>query len=140
MMKPALFLLVFLLPSGAYADGPVNNVPLQQTQQMLNDPVLRQKALSSDPRAKAMDSAARQVVGDQNTGDVYELASELMGTLSEQNGGDPVKMMEMLQQLQKNPQAIEKMLTPEQRAKIKAISERMPAAAPASQGQQTQLK
>ena len=94
--------------------------------------------LDADPRAKAMDKAARQVVGDENAADVYELASDLMATLSEESGGDPVKMMELLQQAQKNPQSLEGKFTPEQRAKIKAISERMPATVPAPAGSSDQ--
>ena len=122
---------LILVTSPAFAgDDPKKDVALIQTQQLLTSPVQRQQALDKDPRAKAMDGAARQAVGDQNMGDVYELASDLMGTLAQESGGDPVKMMELLQEAQKNPELLEKKFTPEQRAKIKAISQRLPAATP----------
>ena len=109
---------------------PASDIALRKTQEMLTQPGLRQQALQADPRAKAMDSAAKAAVGDDNMADVYSLASDLMGTLAEESGGDPVRMMELLQEAQKNPELLEKKFTPEQRAKIKAISQRLPAAAP----------
>jgi hypothetical protein len=96
--------------------------------------------LDNDPRAKAMDAAARQAVGDENTADVYALAGDLMEALAKESGGDPVKMMELLQQAQKDPQSLEGKFTPEQRAKIKAISQRMPATVPQSPSTQNQMK
>jgi len=49
-------------------------------------------------------------------------------------------MMEILQQAQKDPQSLEGKLTPEQRAKIKAISQRLPAATPMRVDQLNQMK
>jgi hypothetical protein len=127
-------LAVGLFSLSAWAGPPLNISPADQkaltdTQQTLTDPAKRQKALDTDPRAKAVDAAARQAVGDANTADVYALAADMMGSLTEEAGGDPQKMMELLQQAQKNPEILEQKLTPEQRAKLKAISERMPASA-----------
>jgi hypothetical protein len=143
MTKPTYavrILSLMLLATPAFALDPVNDSALKQTQQMMNDPQQRQKALDADPRAKAMDAAARQAVGDQNTADVYQLASDLMGTLAAESGGDPVKMMELLQQAQKDPQSLEGKFTPEQRAKIKEISQRMPATVPQSPSTLNQMK
>jgi hypothetical protein len=137
--QSAVLILSLLLPSiPALALDNASNTALKQTQQMMTDPNQRQKTLDTDPRAKAMDTAARQAVGDQNAADVYQLASELMGTLADESGGDPVKMMELLQQAQRDPQSMEGKFTPEQKAKIKAMSERMPATVPMTPAQQNQ--
>jgi hypothetical protein len=138
-MKPIhsalLILSVILASAPALALDDASSTALLQTQQMLTNPSQRQKALDENPRAKAMDAAARQAVGDQNTADIYELASDLMATLAEESGGDPAKMMELLQKAQKDPQSLESKFTPAQRAKIKAISERMPASLPSTPDQ-----
>ncbi len=115
--------------SGSKLDG-ASKQALDETQKMMTNPALRQKELDADPRAKAVDAQARAVVGEENAGAVYELASELMGTLAEEAGGDPAKLLQLIDDLQKHPEKMAGKLTPEQMAKLKGIAGRVPAAAP----------
>jgi hypothetical protein len=133
--------LSLLIACQALADGAskpkldtASKTALRETQQMMVNPAMRQKALEADPQAKAVDSQARAAVGDQNTAAVYDLAADIMGSLTEEAGGDPAKMLELLQQAQQNPEALIRKMTPEQRAKLKALSGRIPAAEQKKQG------
>jgi hypothetical protein len=105
---------------------------VHDTQQMLTDPTERKKVLERDSRAGAVDAQARKVVGDENMADVYALAADLMGSLANETGGDPVKLMELMERAEKNPEILRDKLTPEQMAKLRAIAGRIPAAAPQS--------
>jgi len=53
-----------------------------------------------------MDKAVGQAVG-QRTWPMFTPWPRFNGDLSEESGGDPVRMMELLQQAQKNPAMLE---------------------------------
>jgi hypothetical protein len=102
----------------------------QQTQDLLKNRDEREKTSKSDPKAqKAIQDVKNLTGGDQKSeDDIYSLAADLMPVLVEKSNGDPNKMMKILEDAQKDPEAFAKSWTPEQRRKLQQISEKLKAA------------
>ncbi len=118
----------------AMTDVEVNAEALRNTQQMLRNPAEREKAMANDPTALQADSKAKQILGP-NTEKAYELSAQLMQTIVAETNGDPKKMQQLMQELQSNPHALEKYLTPAQRDMIRQMAsdvEKSKGLAPAS--------
>jgi hypothetical protein len=114
----------------------INQQALQQTQELLINPAERQKALNADPAAKANDAKVQQLLG-KDSQKAYELSAQLMSTIVAQTGGDPQKMQQLMLELQSNPHALEKLLTPSQRDQIRKMASDLEArkgSAPVSGG------
>lgn len=99
----------------------VNQQALQQTQDLLTNPAERQKAINADPKAKANDASVQKLLGVDSQ-KAYELSAQLMSTIVAQTGGDPQKMQQLMLELQSNPRALEKLLTPAQRDQIRKMA------------------
>lgn len=131
------------VPKGAQPNGTktmteqqINQQALQQTQDLLINPAERQKALNADPAAKANDAKVQQLLG-KDSQKAYELSAQLMSTIVAQTGGDPQKMQQLMLELQSNPHALEKLLTPSQRDQIRKMASDLEArkgSAPVSGG------
>ena len=59
--------------------------------------------------------------------ELYQLSSDISETLFKGAGEDPQKIAEKLDEFQRNPGALEKQLTPEQRAKIHDLGKEIEA-------------
>lgn len=128
-------LLSLLLDSSlgwsAELDG-ASQEALQKTQEMLQDPKERNKAIQKDANAVAADQQVRSLAGsDKNTQEIYGLSSDILGDLAKQANGDPNKMLELIEKAKKDPEAFGKTLTPEQKRKLHELSTQIPAAQPA---------
>jgi hypothetical protein len=131
------------IPKGAQPMGAqpmteqqINQQALQQTQELLINPAERQKALNVDPAAKANDAKVQKLLGADSQ-KAYELSAQLMSTIVAQTGGDPQKMQQLMLELQSNPHALEKLLTPAQRDQIRKMASDLEArkgSAPVSGG------
>ena len=110
-------LICFLVqPAGSQQDS-----SLQQTQELLKDPSKREQALQT-PDAKNADAAAGALAGSAaNKEKMYQISSDLMTYLNKESGGDPSKMMEILAEAQKNPEAFYKKWPPAQRAALEQL-------------------
>jgi hypothetical protein len=110
-------------PMGAQpmTEQQINQQALQQTQGLLVNPAERKIILDADPKAKAADSKVQQLLG-QDSQKAYELSAQLMSTIVAQTGGDPKKMQQLVLELQSNPHALEKLLTPTQRDQIRKMA------------------
>lgn len=114
----------------------INQKALQQTQELLINRGERQKVLNADPAAKANDAKVQQLLG-KDSQKAYELSAQLMSTIVAQTGGDPQKMQQLVLELQSNPHALEKLLTPLQRDQIRQMASDLEArkgSAPVSGG------
>lgn len=99
---------------------------LGQTQQLLRDKQQREKALQQNPQAMEQHKRVQQLTGsEKNTDAVYDISADIMDNLVKDANGDPQKMQELMQQAQKDPAAFYNKLTPEQKARIKALSEQI---------------
>jgi len=104
--------------------------PLKETQSMLTDKKKREAAIKEEgSKAQQADHLAEKIAGPQGKDDMYALSADLMVLLEKESGGDPDKMMKILEQAQKDPEAFYNRFSPEQKAKVKAITEKMPKSA-----------
>lgn len=102
-------------------DAQINSEALNKTQNLLRNPGERQKAMANDPKAQAADSKVKALLGP-NTEKAYEISAQLMERIVAETGGDPVKMQNLMLELQGNPRALEKYLSPAQRDMIRQMA------------------
>lgn len=127
-MKTFVAFLLFLgLASGARGeddsiDEATQTEALGYSQSVLKNPSKRGAASKNPDAAAAMEALEKLAGNPQNSQKMYELAAELMQTLTQLSGGDPQKMMKILEEGKKNPDAFGKQLTPEQRKKLQEIA------------------
>ena len=131
-----LFLLVcpicLTLTSSNFAfanDSTTNAEALGKTQELLLDPQQRDKAGAESAKAAATMKSAESFVGKEHTSELYDITSEVMGTLTNHTNGNVNSMNDATQ---KSPLDFIKLLTPEEMAKIEALakkieSERLPS-------------
>jgi hypothetical protein len=75
--------------------------------------------MAQDPAAKKTNSNVKALgLSEQREEELFQLSADISETLFKGAGEDPQKIAEKLSELQRNPAALEKELTPEQRAKI----------------------
>jgi hypothetical protein len=109
---------------------------LKDTKRMLLDPNERAKAIKGDARAEEAHAKAESLAGSQaNTEEMYAISAGLMDKITKETGGDPVKMQQLLNEAQKNPQAFyNRYMSDEERARVRSLSndiqKRSPAAPP----------
>jgi hypothetical protein len=101
---------------------------LQNTQEMLTDPALREKAVQETEAARAADQQAKSVAGSpENTEALYRISGTVMSEITHRTGGDPAKMNELLKDAEKNPEAFGESLTPESQSAIRDLAGKVPA-------------
>lgn len=117
-----------LSASNSFAEGTID--PLKETQKVLTDKAKRNEAIKQEgSKAKAADEYAEKVAGSQGKEEMYGMSAELMTMIEKEAGGDADKMMKILEEAQRNPEAFYNRFSPEQKAKIKAIADKAPKAA-----------
>lgn len=123
MNKMLLLSALFLSVSAFSFEDEVYTNALQQTQNLLKNSEARKGALNTAP-AKAADKTAEiTALGDPAAkSEVYNIAADLMPWLVEQSQGDVTKMMQLIQEAQKNPQAFLQRMPAAERQKIKNLS------------------
>jgi len=89
----------------------------------LDDPQARQALIDQDPKSRAMHNQVSSFAGsEENTNEVYRIASKVLEKIAQDAGGDPEKMMLLLAEAQKNPEAFARNLTPDQQAAIRQLA------------------
>ena len=117
------FTLSFLFSHLVWADDMTDvNDAVKKTQQLMNDPKQRQEVLNKNESAKKSDEFAAGVVGSQNMNEMYSVAADILPELTQLAGGDPTKMMQILAEAQKNPEAFTKSLSPGALKKIRDLA------------------
>jgi len=110
---------------------------LVKTQNMLILPSERNKAIAEGGDKAIWVSQQVESIGGgsaQNTQDIYALSAEVMAHLAQQAQGDPDKMMAILAKAKEQPNGFADQWTPDQKAKLQSIANRIPASQPVSQG------
>ncbi|MEK6580100.1 MAG: hypothetical protein AABZ55_12805 [Bdellovibrionota bacterium] len=96
---------------------------LTKTQELLRDPKHREKPSVEIEKSRWINDHVKSLAGSkENTQEIFELSAEIFGTIAQEAGGDPTKMMEILEKYKKNPQSLDKKLSPQQRQRLKEIS------------------
>lgn len=98
----------------------------KETQKLLLDPARRAETFK-DPKANQANQDLQKLTGgdiaiDQ---DIWALSSDLVPLLAGEGNGDEKKMLQMLEDFKRNPAGFANKFTPEQREKLKAISEKI---------------
>jgi anion-transporting ArsA/GET3 family ATPase len=100
---------------------------LEKTQNVLTNPSELQKVLQSDPKAREADAEVRSLAGSpENVQKLYELASEILGSLVTSTNGDVAKMMAVIEEAQKNPAEFAGRFTQEQLQKLSVLAKQIP--------------
>lgn len=101
--------------------------PAEETRRLLVSPDARGRNADKDPTAKKADDYARSVAGSkENSQGLYELSAEIFARLEKQANGDPEKLQKLMIEAARNPAAFGETFTPEERKKLKEISNRSP--------------
>jgi hypothetical protein len=124
-----LFCLFALSPGAAWGedlDGASQDA-LNKTQNLLNDRQQREAAVKKDRKSTAADQYVKQLTdgNDKTNNEIYELAAQVFQTVVKDANGDPKKMQEALDRFKRNPQEFASEFTPEQRAKLHEIAEKL---------------
>lgn len=94
---------------------------IRETQNVLTDTTQREKAIQQSPEAQKADAQVKQLAGDQKTHEeYYKLASEIFGGYK-----DEESMKSSISNGTRDPAQFYDSLTPEQKAKIKELSEKL---------------
>jgi hypothetical protein len=134
MRKSMAFLLafIFILP-GAYAGQDEENfdASLVKTQELLRNKNQREKAFSESENGKKAAEQLNKLSADPKTQDeYYDLAADIMGNFKDKK--DEEAMKKTIQDAQKDPASFYNKLTPAQKEKIKALSEKLSPGIPAN--------
>lgn len=126
-MKLVLFFTAFFFLSSAMAQQQKwdqhSEQALKETQDLLKNQEQRDKAVQSDPNAKATHSEVEKLSGSsQNTNAIYGLSAEIFESIARQSNGDPQVMQKLLQEAARNPEAFANSLTPAQREKLRGVA------------------
>jgi hypothetical protein len=99
---------------------------VQETQKLLVSPEKR-KEIFGDPKANKANQDLQKLTGGDVVIDqeIWELAAELVPMLAQDGNGDPAQMLKLLDDMKRNPTSLAGKFTPEQRAKLKAIAEKI---------------
>jgi hypothetical protein len=100
---------------------------LKQTQDLLNNPAERQKAVDADPHAKDVDNKVNALAGSkENKDEIYGIASEVFQKVAAESNGDPAKMQKLLEEAQKNPQAFyDKYFNDADKARVRGVANKI---------------
>jgi hypothetical protein len=117
----SLFLLA--LPLRAEQLDQYSQEALTKTMDLLRSNEQRQEEINKSDKAKAVDAQVKALAGTpQNTQKIYELSAEIMKNLVESTKGDTDKMMQIIQQAEKNPSAFADTFTPEQKRMLNELA------------------
>jgi hypothetical protein len=136
LRRAALILILATVPAlasvQAQAAGgddldPHSREGLQDTQHLLKTPSERDQYVNKDPHAKEVDAKVSALAGSsQNKEEIYDLASQVMETITAESKGDPAKMQQLLEEAQKNPkQFYDRYFSAEQKARLHGLAQKI---------------
>jgi hypothetical protein len=119
-----------LLTLGAPAHGqrldPASSEALAATLRMLQDPALRGAAIAKDPKAGAIDSQMRGLMGSEKlVAEFYDLAAQIFDELTRNSGGDAQKAMQALERGRTDPTGFAAMLSPRTLERLRELSSKV---------------
>jgi hypothetical protein len=120
-----LFFNAVAFESGTDSNGldSASRQALDETRQVLKDKNAREKEINKDSRAQYVDKQVKSLGGNaENAESIYGLSADVMEELVKKTGGDPVKMMEILEKAKKDPEGFAKSLSPSTQSKIRGLA------------------
>lgn len=96
---------------------------LAEAIRVIQDPALRQTAITKDRKAVEADRQVRALAGsDQVTQEIYQFAIDIFVDLMQSAGGDMKKISETLDRAKSDPAAFAATLSPRNRERLKELS------------------
>ncbi len=126
IILPLFFLVFSVLPTISLADlDSASDEALQNTQKFLVNKEEREIFKGTDPSLKKIDKDLEKLVGDKGQKEeVYKATAKILEDLARETGGDPEKMLQIMEQAQKDPKAFYlKHLSKENKKAIRGIAE-----------------
>ncbi len=98
-----------------------------QTQQLMTNPVARDKAMSNDPKAKQADAFIKNLTGNDPglTEEAYSLAADVFANIVKDCNGDIVKMKAAMEKFMKNPDQFAATWTEAQKTRLKDLEDKI---------------
>jgi len=128
MMRLAIVTLaalsLALAPSlGAQTLDPQTAKALAEAIRVIQDPALRQTAITKDRKAVEADRQVRALAGSEPvTQEFYQFAIDIFVDLMQSAGGDMKKITETLERAKSDPAAFAATLSPRNRERLKELS------------------
>ena len=117
-------------PLGAQTLDPQTAKALAEAIRVIQDPALRQAAITKAPKAVEAARQVRALAGsDKATQDFYEFAIDIFVDLMLSAGGDMKKITETLDRAKADPAAFAATLSPRNRERLKELSTKVGARA-----------
>lgn len=100
---------------------------LKETQTLLKDREQRRNAINENQKTRDADQNVKNLFGGSEalTDEAYALAAEVLANVVKSADGDARKMQEMMTEFHRDPAAFAATWTPEQKAKLKALAEKL---------------
>ena len=125
----ASVILFMLKPANAQNEHYNKEEALAETQKLLKDQSLRNKAIDNDEAKKADRNAGFAVGGDSTLKEeLYSISADLMPWLIKLGQDDPKKMQEILQKAKRDPSSIKELfesMPDAEKRKIRALAEKI---------------
>ena len=120
----ALWLAATLAPSlDAQTLDPQTAKALAEAIRVIQDPALRQTAITKDRKAVEADRQVRALAGSEPvTQEFYQFAIDIFVDLMQSAGGDMKKITETLERAKSDPAAFAATLSPRNRERLKQLS------------------
>lgn len=137
MQKLSIFALLLIVGLSFHLEAqtsppntldPASREALEKTSELLKDKKSREAVVSKDPNAVKADHSLKSLMGSEAMSEeAYALAAEIFPMIVKEANGDAAKMIEILSSYSKNPNALAEKWTPEQRDKLRKLSEMISA-------------
>gem|GEM_PF-6675811 len=100
---------------------------VNDAQDLLNDPKRKSELFKTDNGARDADSHVKSLTGGDSEldGEIYQISSQVLGTLSKEAGNDPEKLKKLVEKMQRDPQSLEKYLSSSEKSRIKGVAEKI---------------
>lgn len=128
-MRSAITLIFFTLvfSNALLAEEPVldqaSQEALEQTKALLSNPVQRNIAVQENENTRKADESVKRLGLSQEANEaIYKVSGEILEKMVKDSNGDPAAMTEAVQKMMKDPESLEKILSPEQREKIRKLA------------------
>ncbi len=126
MDKKILFVSLFFTSSFCFANGlsSADQEALDKTVKLLTTQSERNEVIDNNPDAQKADELVNQLSQQgANSEDVYALSANIFKDLLREANGDSAVLQKLLMEAQKNPQALYRKLSPENRNQLQAITQ-----------------
>lgn len=101
----------------------IDQEALGKTTDLLKNRGEREKMKQSDAALKKVDRDVESLAGDgANKDAIYNMAAKVMEQMAKDSNGDAIKMQELIQQAQKNPQKFLESMDESNKAMIRGIA------------------